>query len=82
MLSENDRLVLKYVGERIKMFREESGYSRKKVAQLLEITPRTLAAYERGERQITMDKTEALALIFKTTVTNLTDYKNILDKVR
>ncbi len=76
-MKENDRLVLKYIGNRFKEFREEVGYSRRDAADLIGITMRTLASYERGEREVSMDTTIKMAAAYKTTFTMLTDHKNV-----
>ena len=81
MMKKDNRVLLKYIGERLQTFREERGISRDMAADMIGITPRTLASYERGEREITMDCVEKMALVYKTTFTNLTNYKNVLDEI-
>ena len=78
-MKEKNALMLKYIGERIKSFRVERHISRESAAQELGISKRTLASYERGEREITMKTLIKLAEIYNTTYTNLTNYENILD---
>lgn len=58
------------------MFREDAGYSRKEAAERIGISARTLASYERGEREISMDTAIRMAMAYGTTFTKLTDYKN------
>ncbi len=76
-MSNNE--LLKYIGTRFRKFRENAGYSRGDAAMLIGVTPRTLASYERGEREISMDATIKMAQVYKTTFTKLTDYKNVLN---
>lgn len=70
--------LLRYVGSRFQTFREKTGLSREEAAKEIGISSRTLAAYERGEREINMDTAQKMAVVYKTTLTNLTDYKNLL----
>ena len=81
MMKKDNRVLLRYIGERLQTFREERGISRDIAADMIGITPRTLASYERGEREITMDCVEKMALAYKTTFTALTNYKNVLDEI-
>ena len=55
--------------------------SRDMAADMIGVTPRTLASYERGEREITTDRVEKMALAYKTTFTDLTNYKNVLTEI-
>ena len=71
-----DQLLVR-IGKRLKNFRRAEGLSREEVAAELGISPLTLGAYERGDREIRMDKVKELARIYNTTITELTDYKNI-----
>lgn len=81
MMKKNNRVLLKYIGERLQTFREERGISRDMAADMIGVTPRTLASYERGEREITTDRVEKMALAYKTTFTDLTNYKNVLTEI-
>lgn len=76
-MDEKRQKVLRHIGERIKVCRREHGYSREFVAEHLKITPRTLAAYERGEREMSMETAICLARIYRTTLTKLTDYTTV-----
>ncbi len=78
IMDQRRREVLHHIGKRIKHHRRELGYSRDEVAELVGITPRTLAAYERGEREMSMEMAIELARIYKTTLTKLTDYKYVI----
>ncbi|MBR0360377.1 MAG: helix-turn-helix transcriptional regulator [Clostridia bacterium] len=80
-MKKNNKILLKYIGERLQTFREERGISRDMAADMIGVTPRTLASYERGEREITTDRVEKMALAYKTTFTNLTNYKNVLTEI-
>ena len=71
-----DQLLVR-IGKRLKNYRRAEGLSKEDVAAELGISPTTLGAYERGEREIRMDKVQELARIYNTTITELTDYKNI-----
>lgn len=81
MMKKNNKVLLKYIGERLQTFREERGISRDMAADMIGVTPRTLASYERGEREITTDRVEKMALAYKTTFTDLTNYKNVLTEI-
>ena len=74
-----DNELLKYIGVRFRDFREKAGYSRNDAAVLIGVTPRTLASYERGEREVSMETTIKMAEVYRTTFTTLTDYKNVLN---
>ncbi len=80
-MKEENKLILKYIGERLRMFRQERSLSREAAADLLGVTKRTVASYERGEREMTMDMAIRMAHTYDTTYTNLTDYKNVLDGI-
>lgn len=80
-MKKNNKILLKHIGERLQTFREERGISRDMAADMIGVTPRTLASYERGEREITTDRVEKMALAYKTTFTNLTNYKNVLTEI-
>ena len=81
MMKKNNKVLLKYIGERLQTFREERGISRDMAADMIGVTPRTLASYERGERENTTDRVEKMALAYKTTFTDLTNYKNVLTEI-
>ena len=70
--------VLRHIGARRKYHRRELSYSRDSVAERIGVTPRTLAAYERGEREMSMETAVELARVYKTTLTKLTDYQNVV----
>ena len=70
--------VLRHIGARMKCHRRELSYSRDSVAERIGVTPRTLAAYERGEREMSMETAVELARVYKTTLTKLTDYQNVV----
>lgn len=81
-MREEREVLVKHLGRRIRMIREERNISRAEAAKLVGISARTLASYERGEREITMETAQVLAGAYKTTVTNLTNCGNILDEIR
>lgn len=72
---ETKEEILKEVGARLCKFRNENGYNREFVAKYLGITERTYASYERGEHDIPMGVMYKLALMYRTTLANLIDYK-------
>lgn len=81
-MKPDDKVFLRYIGGRFKDFRENVGYSRREAADMIGITMRTLASYERGEREPSMDTAIKMAGVYKTTFTRLTDYKNIFNNFR
>lgn len=81
-MTEEKRWMLKYLGERFKLFRTEKGYSRNEVADIIGINVRTLAAYERGEREVSIDAAERMASCYGVTFELLTDYKFIYKKMK
>lgn len=80
-MKKDNTILLKYIGNRFQTFREERGITRIMAADMIGVTPRTLASYERGEREITTDIVEKMAVAYKTTFTNLTNYKNVLNEI-
>ena len=60
-MDQRRREILRHIGGRVKYQRRELGLSRDEVAKILGITPRTLAAYERGEREMSMEMAIELA---------------------
>ena len=78
-MDEKRQEVLRHIGTRIKCYRRELEYSRDMVAEYIGITPRTLAAYERGEREMSMETAIELARVYKTTLTKLTDYSTVIN---
>lgn len=80
-MKKDNSILMKYIGNRLQTFREERGINRDMAAEMIGVTPRTLASYERGEREITMDRVEKMAAAYKTTVTNLTNYENVLTEI-
>ena len=47
--------------ERLQQVRKEQGFSRKEIADILEITPRAYQYYEEGKREPNYDKLVVLA---------------------
>ncbi len=72
----------KYLGERFMFYRSKKGYSRDDVAKFIGVAKRTFEAYERGEREPSIDQTKKLASIYQITFNRLTDYKNVCSKMR
>ena len=70
--------ILKTLGQRLKYFREQRNLSRRQVAEHIGVAPRTLASYERGEREASSDMIIKIADLYGVTFAKLTDYKNIM----
>lgn len=77
-MSSYDCGILKILGNRLKYFREQSNLSRKQVAERIGVTARTLASYERGEREASAELIIKIADVYGVTFAKLTDYKNIM----
>lgn len=77
-MDEKRHEVLRHIGVQIKNRRCALNYSRDMVAEYVGITPRVLAAYERGEREMTMEIAIELARVYKTTLTKLVDYSVVI----
>ncbi len=58
----------KYVGSKIKYFREEKGLSQEELAKHLHTTRQTISRYENGERKANQDVLFELAKIFNQTI--------------
>ena len=78
MMRRYDCEILKALGYRLKYFREQSNLSREAAAKHIGVTARTIAAYERGEREASGDLVVKMAELYGVTFTKLTDYKNIM----
>lgn len=73
-------IVLKCIGCNFKKYRRMCGYSRQEVADMIGVSPRTLAAYERAEREISTELTLKLAEVYKTPFKRLVDYKEVKEE--
>ena len=73
--------ILKAVGSRLKYFREQKKLSREQAAGRIGVTARTLASYERGEREASGETIIKIADLYGVTFEKLTDYKNIMKEV-
>ena len=69
--------MIKFVGNRIKYFRRSLGMTREESAMAIGVSPRTLAAYERGEREMSLNTFLSLARLYNVTVNMLTDVHKI-----
>ncbi|MEE1351085.1 MAG: helix-turn-helix transcriptional regulator [Clostridia bacterium] len=76
-MKESNKVLLQCIGNRFKEFREDAGFSRKEASDRIGITARTLASYERGEREVSMSTAIRMAAVYGTTFTKLTDYKSL-----
>lgn len=63
-------------------YRINAGYTREEAAEKLGISARTLASYERGEREINVTRTVKMAELYGTTFHDITDYKNIIKYIK
>lgn len=77
-----NKLMLKNIGLTFQKYRKARGYSRMYVADKLGVSERTLAAYERGEREIATNLTIKLAELYGTTFANLTGYKDYMEDIQ
>ena len=68
---------IEFVGNRIKYFRRAMGMSREESARRIGVSPRTLAAYERGEREMGLGTAMALSRLYKVTINMITDVYKI-----
>lgn len=58
----------KFIGERIKHFREKQGMSQELLAEKLNTTKQTVSRYERGDRQANQDILFQLSGIFNVSI--------------
>ena len=70
--------ILKALGHRLRYFREQNKLSREQVAEHIGVTARTIASYERGEREASAEVIIKIAGLYGVTFAKLTDYKNIM----
>ena len=73
--------ILKILGDRLKYFREQNNLSREQAAARIGVAARTLASYERGEREASGEMIIKIADLYGVTFAKLTDYKNIMRNV-
>ena len=76
MVSEID--INKIIGERIILFRKENNISRKKFADILEITQQQLSKYESGENRISAAKLAIISYKFKIDISYF--FQDLFDK--
>jgi transcriptional regulator with XRE-family HTH domain len=79
-IKEENKLFMKSLGKRLYIFRTNRNLSREDAAQHIGVSARTLAAYERGEREITIDKIIGLAELYQTITTKLVDSNKIIEE--
>lgn len=53
-----------YIGNKIRYFREENGFSQEKLANLLHTSRQTISRYENGDRKASQDVLYELAQLF------------------
>lgn len=81
MISEQKK-ILEAEGKRFRYFRRQAHLSIEEAAERLGISSRTLAAYERGERGISVTKAIEMAEAYDTTFSELTAYKRINKEIQ
>lgn len=81
-MANDKKDMLKYLGRRFMSYRINAGYTREEAAEKLGISARTLASYERGEREINVTRTVKMAELYGTTFHDITDYKNIIKYIK
>lgn len=74
-MTDSKEVILKAMGLRLRRFRCENGYSRKEIAEFLEISERTYASYERGEHDVPMDVLYKLAPKYRITMAKMLYYE-------
>ena len=79
-IKEENKVFMKYLGKRLHIFRASRNLSREAAAQHIGVSARTIAAYERGEREITIDKIIGLAELYNTVTTKLVDSNKIIEE--
>lgn len=76
-MNEDRKQLIKYEGERFALYRRKCNKSRRLAARQIGITPRALAAYERGEREPKLDTVIKMSRFYRITFGELTKYKDI-----
>ena len=79
-IKEENKVFMKSLGKRLQRFRANRNLSREVAAQHIGVSTRTLASYERGEREITIDKIIGLAELYQTVTTKLVDRETIIEE--
>ncbi|MGN0182269.1 MAG: helix-turn-helix domain-containing protein [Candidatus Ornithomonoglobus sp.] len=79
---KNTEELYRYLGKRIKAFRNDCGYTVEAAGKRLGIPPRTLTAYESGTRQISMETIRKMAELYRTTCNRLMNFDNIRENLR
>ncbi|MGN1115633.1 MAG: helix-turn-helix domain-containing protein [Candidatus Ornithomonoglobus sp.] len=82
MERKNTDELYRYLGERIKSFRNNCGYTVEEAGKRLGIPPRTLTSYESGTRQIDAVLLIEVAALYGSTYENLTNLANIKKQLR
>lgn len=59
------------LGKTIRVIREDCGFSRRQVADLLQINDKTLSAYENGTRLVRVDVLFGMAQLYKTSIDSI-----------
>lgn len=65
------------LGEKLRKLRLEKGMTQKDIAELLEVTPKAISAYELDNREPSLENLKALASYFNVTTDYLLDVKRV-----
>jgi transcriptional regulator with XRE-family HTH domain len=66
----------KYIGERLRIKRELTGYTQEEVADKLNVATSTYGKLERGETLIDVERLKEIADIFETSIADLIDLES------
>lgn len=69
------------LGENLERIRKEKGYTRKQLAEVVNVNEISFGAYERGKTLIPLDKIFALANFLQVSVGSLTGENNFADNI-
>ena len=67
--------LLRQIGRNMRICRRRAGYRAGTAAELLELTERTLCAYERAEHEMTLRTAVSIAMLYRTTLSKMLGYK-------
>jgi transcriptional regulator with XRE-family HTH domain len=70
--------VLFEAGEKMRYYREKSGYSQERIAEVLDISPNYYSEVERGLKSLSIEKTINFANFLNISLDDL--YENVLEK--
>ena len=70
----------KFIGTKIKKFRESRNMTQDELAELLDTTRQSISRYENGERKANQDLLFELASIFKVSLDDFFPVRNLYDQ--